>query len=155
MYIRYRSIHKQNFKIMSNSNVTMFDEAVTKSAFELKEGDVMEGGRFAFTDWSRGMQSYKCIEIATGKKYKTKIGFRENFVVIGTYKIEKTKDKFGNDVDNLVEGDLFVIDDNGKALCFRFERYTDRKIKAVSVFDENSKITIDKSFTVIKIENLI
>lgn len=138
-------------------NFARFATPEIKTAYGLKKGDVMEGGRFAFTEWSRGMRSYKCVEIATGKPYKTRVSdtLDNNFRVIGHFKIDSVEDKFGNDGENLKDGDLFVIEHKKTAELYKFKSYSRSNIVACSVFDENRVIKIDKSFTVIKIDKFL
>ena len=144
-----------------DSNVTMFDKSVEKSSFELKKGDVMKSisiGTVYFEEWKRGMQSYVCVEIASGKRYKSRVrnAYEQKFTVIGTYKIETTADKFGNDSKNLVKDDLFIIEKKNSCEIFKFIDYgRTGKINACSVLDDTKIWGIDKSFTCIKVENLI
>lgn len=145
-----------------NNNLELFKTPESKSSYELRKGDVMQSmglGQVYFEEWKRGMQSYVCVQISTGKRYKTRVSnaYDEKFTIIGSYKIETAKDKFGDDSQNMVKGDLFIID-KGKKACemFRFVDYGKTgKINASLPMDETKVWSIDKSFTCIKVAKLI
>jgi len=144
---------------MSDSKATMFDKVNVKSGYALAKGDMLNSpslGDVYFERWNRGMQSYLCVQISTGKRYKTRVAFNnDTYNVIGTYKIETIKDKFTNDYKNMTEGDLFLIERKNACEVFKFVSYgRTGKITACSPVDDTKQWGIDTSFVAIKVSNL-
>ena len=144
---------------MSNK-VTLFDNPIKKTPYALTEGDVMEHsqlGQVMFERWKRGMKSYVCVQLSTDKKYKVSADAFQagGWMVIGNCQITKPIDKYADDSQNLVVGDLFLIERKNACEVFKFVSYgRTGKINACSPIDDTKQWSIDKGFSAIKIANL-
>ena len=138
----------------------LFKTSIEKNPFNLKKGDIMMHrslGEIYFDEWSRGMNSYHCVQISTGTRYKIKTpkltlnGEYINFKVIGQWEFPKVQ----NDAKKLKKGDLFIIERKNACEIFKFIDYGKTgKIIASSPLDDNKRWNIDKTFTCVKVDNL-
>jgi len=127
-----------------------------KKVGRLRKGDVIlyDGKLFIFDRIPQGSKSIYTVGIDDMKSYKLHIdnGGDTHYDVVG-YKEGRLYD-VKIDTDELVKGDLFVIDHNTKgSFIFRFERYTSSSIFAINPMN-NKEVRISRTFNCTKLDNM-
>jgi hypothetical protein len=136
--------------------VSKFTTPKKRTLINMRKNDVfryMNLGEVSFVRWKRGMKSFEATQVATGRSYSCRTNMHESqFDVLGIF-IEEKKP---NDINKLQPGNLFIIQNRNTAEIFKFVEFgRTGKIKAVNPVYEERKFTIDNSFEITLLKNIL